>query len=198
MTRFWTNCAIVGLLARCVYVIRRGKYVNTRFRLGRSVSAATAAIALTFVGMPGASAATDVPAYGNITISDQGLGPRPTWTYDGLLDCKWWVEGPGGVPQVVTVTCYVTQYTPVSLTCPLMVVTRTTLTVVGARARCGSTLDMGVGTSGAASGNLGHVTIGIICEAYVDFGVLVPPYSVTCNEPGLPGIGTSLPSTSAV
>lgn len=79
-----------------------------------------------------------------------------------------------------------------------MILTRTTLTVVGARARCGSTLDMGVGTSGAATANLGHVDVGITCEAYVDFGVLVAPYSVTCNEPGLPTLDTSLPLNADV
>jgi hypothetical protein len=175
--------------------IERGKHMN-RIGLGRRVAAAAAVIAVMFAGMPGASAETDVPAYGSITIADAGLGPRATWTYDGLLDCGSLEQGPGGVPQVVTVTCYAGQ-SAVSLSCPLMIVTRTTLTVVGARATCGSTLDMGVGTSGAASANLGHVSFAIVCVAYVDFGVLVPPYSVTCNEPGLP-IAASLPVGSAV
>jgi len=149
--------------------------------------------AVTFTGTPAAHAETDVPAYGTITISDMGLGPRVTWTYDGLLYCSSDMQGPGGVPQVIRVACYAGQ-SVVSLNCPLMVVTRTTLTVVGARATCGSTLDMGVGTSGAAAANLGHVGYAIVCEAYVDYGVLVPPYSVTCDEPGLP---TALPSISA-
>ncbi len=170
---------------------------NSRIRFGRRVAAAAAVIAVTCVGMPGASAAQDIPAYGSITITDAGLGPRATWTYDGLLSCSSATQGPGGVPQIVTVSCYAGQ-SAVSLNCPLMIVSRTTLTVVGARATCGTTLDMGVGTSGAASGNLGHVSFAIVCEAYVDFGVLVPPYSVTCNEPGLPTLGTSLPSNSAV
>lgn len=167
-----------------------------RILLGRRVAAVAAVITVAFVGMPGASAEPDVPAYGSITITDAGLGPRVTWTYDGLLDCDWAAQGPGGVPQIVTVTCYAGQ-SAVSLNCPLMIVSRTTLSVVGARATCGSTLDMGVGTSGAASANLGHVSFGIVCEAYMDFGVLVPPYSVTCNEPGLPA-GVSLPASSAI
>jgi hypothetical protein len=152
---------------------------------------AVAILATTFVGMPAATAQTDVPAYGSITISDQGLGPRTTWTYDDLLDCGSTSDGPRGVPQIITVTCYADQ-SPLSFSCPLMIVTRTTSTVVGARATCGSTLDMGVGTSGVALANLGHVSFAIICEAYVDVGVLVPPYSVTCNEPGLP-TGSRLP-----
>lgn len=166
-----------------------------RIRLGRRIATTAAVFAVSFVGMPGGTARADVPAYGSITISDAGLGPRWTWTYDGLLSCDSQVQGPGGVPQVITVTCYAGQ-SSVSLNCPLMIVSRTTLTVVGARATCGSTLDMGVGTSGAASANLGHVSVAIVCAAYVNYGVLVPPYSVTCNEPGLP-TGASLPVGSA-
>jgi hypothetical protein len=146
--------------------------------------------------MPGASA-QDIPAYGSITISDEGFGPRATWTYDGLLFCDFSSNGPGGVASIATVFCYAEQ-SGVSLNCPQMIVTRTTLTVVGARAGCGGTLDMGVGTSGAAAANLGHVDVGITCEAYVNYGVLVAPYSVTCNEPGLPTLGTSLPLNAAV
>jgi hypothetical protein len=162
--------------------------MNSRASLGRRVCAAAAVIAVTSVGLPGASAETDVPAYGSITISDAGLGPRASWTYDGVLDCGTQEQGPGGVPQVIRVTCYATQ-SPVSMNCPLMIVSRVTLTVVGARATCGSTLDMGVGTTGAASANLGHVSVAVVCEAYMDVGVLVPPYSVTCDEPGLPAAG---------
>ena len=171
--------------------------MHSRTRLGRRVAAATTVIAAMFMGMPAANAEPDVPAYGSITISDQGFGPRATWTYDGVLDCRSAIQGPGGLAQIVTVTCYAIQ-SPLSFNCPLMIVTRVTATVVGARARCGRTLDMGVGTTGAASANLGHVDVAITCEAYMDFGVLVPPYSVTCNEPGLPTIDSSLPSNAAV
>lgn len=166
-----------------------------RIRLGRRTAAAAAVVAMTVVGMPGASAEPDVPAYGSITIVDEGFGPRATWTYDGLLSCDFSTNGPAGVASIARVFCYAGQ-SAVSLDCPLMIVTRTTLTVVGARARCGTTLDMGVGTPGTASGNLGHVDVAITCEAYVDYGVLVAPYSVTCNEPGLP-IDVSLPVRSA-
>ncbi|HVF04410.1 MAG TPA: hypothetical protein VNA20_06195 [Frankiaceae bacterium] len=168
----------------------------SRIRIRRRVAAAAAVVAVTCVGMPGASA-QDVPAYGTITIIDQGFGPRATWTYDGVLSCYFSTNGPAGVASIARVFCNAMQ-SPVSLNCPLMIVTRTTLTVVGARARCGSTLDMGVGTSGAASANLGHVDVGITCEAYVVYGVLVAPYSVTCNEPGPPTFDTSLPFVSPV
>jgi hypothetical protein len=167
-----------------------------RITFGRRISAAAAVVTMAIVGMPGAHAATDVPADGSITISDHGFGPRTTWTYDGLLDCRSDSDGPEGIPQIVTVYCYAEQ-SPVSLSCPLMIVTRTTATVVGARATCGSTLDMGVGTSGVASGDLGHVSVMITCAAYVDFGVLVAPYSVTCTEPGLPS-GSPLPISAFV
>ncbi len=160
-------------------------------------AAASAVIAVTFVGLPGAHATSDVPAYGSITITDEGFGPRATWTYDGILSCSFSSNGPAGVASSAKVTCDVGEGS-LSLNCPLMIVSRTTLTVVGARATCGSTLDMGVGTSGAASANLGHVYPSLVCEAYVDYGVLVAPYSVTCNEPGLPTIGASLPMSSAV
>jgi hypothetical protein len=136
--------------------------------------------------MPAATALSDVPAYGTITITDPGTGPRATWTYDGLLDCGWDVSGTGGVPQTIRVFCTVPQEGGLSLSCPLMVVSRVTLSVVGARAACGSTVDMGVGTSATTTANLGHVYRQIECAAYVDYGVLVPPYTVTCTEPGLP------------
>lgn len=137
---------------------------------------------------PASATTTDVPAYGLIMISDTGSGPRALWTYDGLLSCTFTVTGPGGVPADAIVRCDASQ-SPVSLGCPRMVVSRATATEVGARATCATTLDMGVGTSGEASANLGHVYDDITCEAYVDIGVLVPPYSVTCDEPGLPLLG---------
>lgn len=88
----------------------------SRFRLGRRVAAAVAVLAVTLVGMPGASA-QDVPAYGTITIIDDGFGPRATWTYDGLLSCEFSTNGPAGVASIARVFCYAEQ-SPVSLNCP--------------------------------------------------------------------------------
>ena len=149
----------------------------------------TVLLAMPLGGVPAAHAASeaDVPAYGSITISNTGNGVQTTWTYDGVLNCRAESTGPSGVPASVKVTCEVGQGLVSNLACPLMVVSRMTDSVVGARASCATTLDMGVGTSGMAEANLGHVYDAIICEAYVNAGVLVPPYSVTCSEPGLPG-----------
>jgi hypothetical protein len=155
----------------------------------RVVAVITALLATTSGGLPAAHASgmADVPAYGSITITDPGTGPRESWTYDGVLDCTTYTRGPSGAPQSIKVTCNVSQGVISDLDCPLMVVSRWTQSVVGARATCATTLDMGVGTSGMAEANLGHVYDAITCEAYVNVGVLVPPYSVTCDEPGLPG-----------
>jgi hypothetical protein len=145
-------------------------------------------VTVMFVGLPPASGETKVPAYGVITISDEGFGPHVTWSYEsGVdLDCTSSWTGPNGVPQVVTVRCAVAQTTGPIFDCPLMIVSRTTDSVVGARASCDDTLEMGVGTTGTSSANLGPITDALTCAAYVDAGVLVPPYSVTCDEPGLP------------
>jgi hypothetical protein len=158
-----------------------------RTRRVRLAGAAFAVAAVTCVGVPGAAARADVPAYGTVTISDAGLGLRTTWSYEVAVTCRTEIRGPGGVPQAVRVRCKPDEGAP-SLSCPLMMVTRTTLTVVGARSSCHTTVDMGVGTSGTTSANLGHVDVEIVCEAYVDNGVLVPPYTVTCAEPGLPDV----------
>jgi hypothetical protein len=164
----------------------------------RTMLAGLAVVAVTLVGMPAATA-QDIPAYGHITITDAGLGPRATWTYDGVLNCSFTTNGPAGVASRATVTCRVPGGEGgglATLNCPLMILSRTTLSVVGARASCGNTLDMGVGTTATASANLGHVYSAITCEAYMDFGVLVAPYTVTCNEPGLPTLDTSLASVA--
>ena len=160
--------------------------------MGRRIAALIAVLSLGILGLPatGASAVADVPAYGLITISDSAFGLQWSWTYGPDVTCQFSSNGPAGVASVATVTCDASQ-SLVSLACPQMDVTRTTDTVVGARASCDSTLDMGVGTTGAASANLGHVYSTIVCEAYVDQGVLVPPFSVTCDEPGLPSVSTS-------
>lgn len=154
------------------------------------------ALAVLGCGTPSASATTQyVPAYGFITISDQGFGPRATWSYEGVLDCRFLADGPGGVPNVAAVVCDTTQNAlGVVFSCPRMVVTRTTAGVVGSRALCDDdALDMGVGTSGLAFADLGLAQRSLRCEAYMDVGVLVPPYTVTCAEPSVPGVEVSLP-----
>lgn len=166
----------------------------------RTVRAVLAVLALSLAGVPTATAhAAEIPAYGSITISDEGFGLRTTWTYDGVnIGCSSRSSGPGGVPQIVTVECRPAEGGGLTFACPRMVVTRTTTTVVGARASCDTTLDMGVGTSGTASANLGVLRVLLICEAYMDTGVLVAPYTVTCAEPGLPTLDASLASTAGI
>ncbi|MDQ1699712.1 MAG: hypothetical protein QOG34_1575 [Frankiaceae bacterium] len=160
---------------------------SRRRHMLRLLAGVLALLAVTVVAPPAAHATdTAVPAYGSITISDVGTGPRATWTYDGVLDCVSSWTGPTGVPQSVKVECFLGQTVPAALGCPEMIVMRTTATVVGARATCSRTLDLGVGTTAATSADLGDVEYEIACEAYVDYGVLVPPYTVTCDEPGLP------------
>jgi len=155
----------------------------------RVIAVVAALMATTAGGVPAAHASgtADVPAYGSITISNTGDGVQTAWTYDGLLYCRSESSGPAGTPQSVKVICDVSQGVISNLDCPLMVVSRWTQSVVGARATCATTLDMGVGTTGMAEDDLGHVYDAITCEAYVDVGVLIPPYTVTCSEPGLPG-----------
>lgn len=166
-----------------------------RHTMVRRLAPLVAALAIGITGLPataGSVADTVVPAYGIITISDPGTGPRATWTYDGLFDCSLSITGPAGAASSATVTCTLSQNAgSTRFDCPLMIVSRQTPSVVGARASCESTLDMGVGTAGAASANLGFVNYAIVCEAY-SFGVLVPPYTVSCDEPGLPDALSSL------
>lgn len=164
-------------------------------RIGRPIAMVMTSLAVTLVGLPASASATvtTVPAYGIITISDPGTGPRATWTYDGAFDCSFSTSGPGGAPSSATVTCTPSQTVEgtVAFNCPGMILSRTTATVVGARASCESTLDLGIGTSAAAEANLGPVDFAIVCEAY-NVSVLVPPYSVECNEPALPTTVSSL------
>lgn len=140
---------------------------------------------------PGAVAAPEVPAYGGITISDYGLGPHGYWTYDGVLRCGTTTEGLGGVTHTsVTVRCRVLDQGGLGagLTCPLMVLSRSSLAPVGARATCSRQIGIGVGRgTETTQGDLGRVTTSIECAAYVTTGFLVPPYTVSCLEPGLPG-----------
>ena len=158
-----------------------------RFRLSARLAGGAALVLLS--ALAPAAHAVDVPAYGVITITDAGTGPHVSWTYDGVLDCRSGVQGPGGVPQVIKVSCYAGQ-SVATFNCPNMILTTTTNGggVAGGRATCGTTFDTGVVANSTAtrSGNLGHVYYTIECTAYVDAGVLVPPYTVTCDEPGLP------------
>jgi hypothetical protein len=159
-------------------------------RICSRLGALAAAAALLGGAAPGAVAKADVPAYGTITIADAGLGPRATWTYDGVLDCRFTTAGPAGVVSRATVTCWTTELTP-SLNCSLMVLQRSGIGVAGGRATCDTTIDTGVTTNNVVTtGDLGHVYVAIICVAYVNNGVLVPPYSVSCTEPGLPAAPT--------
>jgi hypothetical protein len=166
-------------------------------RVHHRIAIVTATLALTLVGLPATARAdvTTLPAYGLITISDPGTGPRATWTYDGSFDCTFSTSGPGGAPSSAIVTCTPSQSLrgTIAFNCPGMILSRATATVVGARASCDSTLDIGIGTSAVADANLGPVDFAIICEAY-NVGVLVPPYSVTCNEPAVPtGVSSLIP-----
>ena len=162
-------------------------------RIGRIIAATTVALATTLAGMPASSAdsTTAVPAYGTITISDPGTGVRATWSYDGLFSCTFSTNGPAGFASTATVVCIPSNTETIHFSCPAMIVSRSTLSVVGARSSCERTLDMGVGTSGSAEADLGPVDSSIVCEAY-NVGVLVPPYTVTCWEPGLPDAISSL------
>lgn len=167
-------------------------------RVGRLV--AVIAAALVVVSGPSATAGGDpeFPAEGSITIADAGLGPHATWSYtDGVdLNCNLSWSGPTGVPQDIKVTCTPSQTAGRVFTCPEMIVQRATESFVGARASCTRTLEMGVGSSAFAAADLGPVGDALVCEAYVDVGVLPPPYSVTCSEPALPTVGPSLTSTA--
>lgn len=158
----------------------------------RRLATLIAVLALFVLGLPAnANAGVDAPAAGTIIISDSGFGIQWWWSYGGDISCQFSANGPAGVASLAQVTCDASQGL-VSRACPMMVVTRTTETWVGARASCDSVLDMGVGSSGVARANLGHVYSTIICQAYVDYGVLTPPYSVTCDEPGPPTMNTAL------
>lgn len=141
----------------------------------------------------------DMPALGSITIEDDGLGPRATNSYEDPQHELWacettlhsWV---GGVATEVIVRCDPGQ--DVSFTCAEMVVSTTTRGgTAGGTVSCNTarTLDTGVFTGFAFSerhANLGHATE-ITCRAYVDDRTLVPPYTVTCADPGPPAIGAA-------
>ncbi|MDQ1711321.1 MAG: hypothetical protein QOE45_771 [Frankiaceae bacterium] len=161
---------------------------------GRRLGTLLAAAVVVAAGLlaPPAQAA-DIPAYGSITISDDGTGFVPVWTYDpALWDCSTEVVGPFQAPSAVTVTCRAPGLAEQSaFGCPLMILTTHTSGLAaraGGRAECTTSIDTGVisGVNTAVrSGNLGHAEA-ITCTAYTNSVALIPPYSVTCNEPGLP------------
>ncbi|HWL34856.1 MAG TPA: hypothetical protein VNQ77_01560 [Frankiaceae bacterium] len=140
------------------------------------------------IGTP--AQAVDVPAYGVITITDDGTGFVPAWTYDpALWSCSTEVEGQFNAPTAVIVTCRASE--GMSFICPRMVLTTHTAGFVaraGGRATCTyDSLDTGIisGFNAAQrTGDLGRA-LWVKCAAYSDIP-LIPPYTVTCNEPGLP------------
>ena len=150
--------------------------------------------ALVTAATPGTSAraALEVPAYGVITITNDGLGAVPVWTYDSeLWSCRTEILGPYLAPREVAVSCTPAQ--GLRFACPLMVLTVQTRGAgarAGGHASCTYTLDTGVlhGVATARlSGNLGPVRV-LRCSAYSVDVPLVPPYTVTCGEPGLPTV----------
>lgn len=165
------------------------RIANVRGVVLRS-AVATAMTAGLLVATP--AEAADIPAYGTITITNDGLGAVPAWTYDPQLwDCRTEVSGPFNAPSAVTVTCYARVAEGLSFNCPLMILTAHTKGLAaraGGRARCTSSLDTGVisGVNTAQrTGSLGHAG-SIACTAYTNAVALIPPYTVSCSEPGLP------------
>lgn len=140
---------------------------------------------------PAAARAVTVPAYGTITIRNPGLGPQVTSTYDkAFWDCKTEIDGLFDAPEAVHVRCTPLQ-TGISFGCPFMVVTvvtGTSASQAGGKATCTSSIDTGV-ISGVNTarvfGDLGAAP-SVTCTAYVNDLTLIPPYDVTCFDPGLP------------
>lgn len=132
--------------------------------------------------------AVDVPAYGVITITSDGVGVVPTWTYDpALWACRTDVVGNFFAPTEVTVTCDADQGQ--SFICPVMILTTQTRGGrAGGSASCTGSLDTGI-VSGidqrTARGNLGRA-YSVRCRAYGGGLPMTPPYTITCSEPGLP------------
>ena len=140
---------------------------------------------------PAPAGATTVPAYGTITIRNAGLRPEIVSTYDRTFwDCDTTFDGLFDAPVAVTVTCTPLQ-TGISFGCPFMVVTvvtGTSASQAGGKATCTSSIDTGV-ISGVNTarvfGDLGAAP-SVTCTAYVNDLTLIPPYDVTCFDPGLP------------
>ncbi|HEU0131029.1 MAG TPA: hypothetical protein VFQ85_08570 [Mycobacteriales bacterium] len=154
-----------------------------------------AAVALVATAGAAPAQAQDVPAWGSITITDNGIrGIVATNTYEDADRLVWDCEttthsGVGGAVDRVTVTCLPNPQAA-TFACPEMVLSVATRGgTAGGQASCNAarTLDSGVMSGFAVSqplaADLGRVTA-ITCVAYVNYGALVPPYSVTCAEPG--------------
>lgn len=136
---------------------------------------------------------TAVPAYGTITITDQGAGPEVTSLFDPV---SWACDSTitGSPPVEVVGECTPTN-PDVNWTCPQMVVAAWTpvpTAAAGGRVTCdgSSDLDTGVVSFGADYdiGNLGAVTT-ITCTAYAGPSGLLPPYTVQCGDPDRPAFG---------
>jgi hypothetical protein len=160
-------------------------------RLIVSMATTLAVATATVVAIGAPAQAVDVPAYGVITITNQGTGfVPPTWTYDpAFWACNTTVEGQFNLPTAITVKCRASE--GMSFNCPRMILTVHTeglASRAGGRAGCTyNYLDTGIisGVNTAQlTGDLGHA-LWVECTAYSDTP-LIPPYTVTCNEPGLP------------
>jgi hypothetical protein len=185
-------------MTREILRVRRSAW---RSRLIAALSLALCASFGASVSAVPTRAATLVPAYGVITISDDGTGPTVKTSYDPLLwRCSFTVFGSPATQ--VDASCTPTADNGSMWDCPLMLLT-TSVTggIAGGFVDCGgSGLDTGV-VSGINSvereGNLGPV-FSIFCEAYPgSLGVLVPRYTVTCDEPGLPDANLDLHQVAA-
>src|SRR3954462_3092744 len=97
------------------------RFAGTRRLIVSAVTTVAVAMAMTVAdGTP--AQAVDVPAYGIITISNQGLGFGPTWTYDpAFWLCTTEVQGQFNAPTAVVVTCRA--YEGFSFNCPHMILT---------------------------------------------------------------------------
>lgn len=156
--------------------------------------AATAAFLLALLQPVAPAEAAVLPAYGTITIRDDGLGvgAKLVWTYDDALwSCGTESDGPWYAPlsHLVRCTARLAEGGP-TFACPLMVLTaRAGLGGrAGGRASCTRTLDTSVVTDESHEvryGNLGAAP-SVECAAYGGGLPLRPPYAVTCAEPGAP------------
>jgi hypothetical protein len=167
--------------------------VQRVIRVVVSIATALAMATVGTVAVATSAQATDlaaIPAYGVITIANDGTGAVPVWTYDAALwSCSTEIQGQYTAPTAVIVTCRASEGT--SFGCPLMILTTQTggpAARAGGRVSCTyTTLDTGIiggFNSAQRTGSLGRA-LWIECAAYSDIP-LIPPYAVTCNEPGPP------------
>ncbi len=146
------------------------------------VAAGTASTAYALVPVGGA---TVIPAYGSITIRDTGTGATISTTFTSPnWDCS---SNVGSFP--ITVTCEDISET-LDFNCPQMVVNASATGAVKGTGRCTSSTSTGdvVASSGTARGNLGAAPL-VRCTAsgVEQQAIPIPPYTVSCLEPGLPG-----------